>query len=212
MEQHRQLPVPESGGRVPGAEDDDPQHYPHVRHPVANAIVPVRTGHAVPDRPGSQPRDQARPVLGDFGEQRPERRRSQRPVSEHQHVRVPRRDGSGAEKRVRERPVRCAVLHAIVRAHGETVRPLADDRAAEGTRPDQGGHVRTAAGRPTRGAHDPVLRRHQKGNGRDVERPYGRVVSGRLPRENQRGTGLLRQQRPGGSGCELNEGFFYKKN
>lgn len=149
--------MPEPGGRVPRTEDDGTQHYPHVGHSVADAIVPVGARHAVSHRAGSQSRHQTQPVLGDVGEQRPDGRRSQRPVSEHQHVRVPRRNGPGAEKRVRERAVRCAVLHAVLRAHGETVRPLAVDRTTERAEPDQGGHVRAAAWRPTRRADDQVL-------------------------------------------------------
>lgn len=100
VEHRRQLPVPEPGGRVPRTEVDGPQHNPHVGHAVADAVVPVRTRHPVPDRAGGQPRDQAWPVLGDVGEQRTDRGRPERPVPEHQHVRFPGRDGTGAEERV----------------------------------------------------------------------------------------------------------------
>jgi len=203
VEHRGQLPVPEPGGRVPRAEVDGPQHNPHVGHPVADAVVPVRAGHPVPDRAGGQPRDQARPVLGDVGEQRADRGRPERPVPEHQHVRFPGRDGTGAEGRVRERAVRRAVLHAVVRADGETVRAVAGHRAAERAEPDQGGHVRTPAGRPAGRADGQVLRRHtQRVRRRLRRRPVRGVVPGCLPRQDQRGTGLLRQQRPGGGGRE----------
>lgn len=145
VDQHRELLVPEPRGRVPRAQVDGPVHNPHVGHAVADELVPVRARVAVPHHAGGQPRDQAEPVLGDVGQQRPVAGRPQLPVPEHGHVRVPGRDGHGAEERVRDRAVRGAVLHAVVRAHGETVRPLAGHGAAEGTETRQGGHVRTAS-------------------------------------------------------------------
>lgn len=132
VDQHRQLPVPEPRGRVPRAEVDGPVHNPHVGHAVADELFPIRARVAVPDHAGGQSRDQAEPVLGDVGEQRADPGRPQLPVPEHGHVRFPGRDGPGAEERVRDRAVRGAVLHAVVRAHGETVRPLAGHGAAEG--------------------------------------------------------------------------------
>lgn len=162
LEQRAQLPVPEPGRRVPRTEIGGPQHNPHLGHPVADAVLPVGTRHPVPHSPGSEPRDQAATVLGDVGERRPDPGRPERPVPEHQHVRVPGRDGPGAEERVRDRAVRCAVLHAVVPADGEAVCPLGGHRAAEGTESDQGGHVRAAARRPAGGADGQVLWGHQE--------------------------------------------------
>lgn len=87
VEHHRQLFVPEPSDRVPRTEVDRPQYNPHVGHPVADTVVPVRTRHPVPNHPGGQPRDQTRSVLGDVGEQRADRVRSEWPIPEHQHVR-----------------------------------------------------------------------------------------------------------------------------
>lgn len=101
--------------------------------------------------------------MGDFGERRPDPDRPQRSVSEHQHLRVPRRDGQSARERVRERPVRGPVFHAVVQSNGEAVHPLASHGAFETAEQDQGSPVRTAARRPTRGADGQVLQSHSKG-------------------------------------------------
>lgn len=148
MEQRGQLPVPEPGGRVRRTEIDGPHHHPHVRHPVADAVVPVRARHAVPDRPGGRPRHQAGPVLGIVGERRARRYGPQRPVPEHKHVQLPGRDGQSAVGRVRHRAARRAVLHAVVHAHGEAVQPVAGHRTTGPPQAAQGGHVRAPPGRP----------------------------------------------------------------
>lgn len=89
VEKRDQLPVLEPGRRVRRTEIYGPHHHPHVRHSVADAVVPVRARHAVPYCPGSRPRHQDGPVLGVVGERRAGRDRSQRPVPEHQHVQLP---------------------------------------------------------------------------------------------------------------------------
>lgn len=211
VEQHAELPVPEPGGRVPRAAVRGPVHRAHVRHAVADGVVPVGAGHAVPDRAGGQPRDQAGPVLGDGRGPRARRRRPQRPVPQHQHVRVPGRDGPGAAARVRDGAVRRAVLHAVVRAHGQAVRPVAGHGAAARPGPRQDGDARAAARRPAGAAHGPLLQgrgpggqvgRGARRQGPPARRPVRRAVPGRVPRQDQRGTGLFRQQRPGGGGRE----------
>jgi len=67
-------------------------------------------------------------VLGVVGERRAGRDGPQRPVPEHQHVQLSGRDGQSAVGRVLHRAAWCAVLHAIVHAHGEAVQPVADHR------------------------------------------------------------------------------------
>lgn len=42
-----------------------------------------------------------------------------------------------------------AMFYAIIHADGETLRSLAGHWVTSGTEPDQGGYVRTPAGRPT---------------------------------------------------------------
>jgi len=148
VEQRGQLPVPEPGGRVRRIEIDGSYHHPHVRHPVADAVVPVRARHAVPDRPGGRPRHQAGPMLGVVGGRRARRYGPQRPVPERQHVQLPGRDGQSAVGRVRHRAARRAVLHAVVHAHGEAVQPVAGHRTTGPPQTAQGGHVRAPPGRP----------------------------------------------------------------
>jgi len=71
VEQHCQLPMPEPGSRVQRAKSHCPQHNTYLRDTVANAIIPIGTRDPVPHCAGGQPCDQAGPVLGDDGEQRP---------------------------------------------------------------------------------------------------------------------------------------------
>lgn len=135
-------------------------------------------------------------MLGDVGGRRADRDGPKRPVPEHQHVRLPGRDGQSAVGRVHRRAARRAVLHAVVHAHGEAVQPVAAHRTPDPPQPHQGGHVRAPPGRPARGVDGQVLRCRPGGRGR----PAWRAFPGRVPRKNQRGARFLRQQRPSGGG------------
>lgn len=204
VEQHSQLPVPEFGGRVPRTENCRAQHNPHFGHAVANAVFPVRAGHAVSHRAGGQPRDQAEPVLGDDGEHRAVQGRSQRPVPEHQHLQFPRRNGPSADEHMPECAVRRAVLRAVVPVDGETARPLAGDRTAPGAEQGQGGHVRAETRRPARTAHGQVLHSHRQRREHHSARSVGSYFAGGLPRQNQRRVGFFRQQ------CQSSGGRKYQ--